>query len=134
MDLAAREVASAMIGDALLVASVGQTPVRPGNADLGMSPHGVYATAQPDRWLTLAVRNDDEWRALVRVLGQGATEGRFATAAGRLRHAEEVDRLVTGWLASCNADETAARLQKAGICAHVSWSLQDRPTSSAQVS
>jgi crotonobetainyl-CoA:carnitine CoA-transferase CaiB-like acyl-CoA transferase len=125
VDLAAREVASAMIGDALVVASVGQTPVRPGNADIAMSPHGVYATAQQDRWLTLAVRNDDEWRSLLRVLGQGNAEMRFATAAGRVRHAEEVDRLVKSWLASCDADETAARLQQAGVCAHVSWNMQD---------
>lgn len=125
VDLAAREVASAMIGDALVLASVGQTPVRPGNADLAMSPHGVYATAQPDRWLTLAIRNDDEWRSLVRVLGQNATDGRFATAAARMRHAAEVDKLVGGWLADCNADETVPRLQQAGLCAHVSWTLQD---------
>src|SRR5262245_9140223 len=51
VDLAAREVASAMIGDALLVASTGATPARPGNGDFGMAPHGVYATARADRWL-----------------------------------------------------------------------------------
>jgi len=36
VDLAAREVASAMIGDALILASLGITPQRPGNADLEM--------------------------------------------------------------------------------------------------
>ncbi len=125
VDLAAREVASAMIGDALVLASVGQTPVRPGNADLAMSPHGVFATDRADRWLTLAIRNDAEWQALSRVLGQDAADPRFATAAGRMRHAAEVDRLVGGWLATCDADATAGRLQQAGLCAHVSWTLQD---------
>lgn len=125
VDLAAREVASAMIGDALVLASVGQTPVRPGNADLAMSPHGVYATVQPDRWLTLAIRNDGEWRTLLRVLEQGGAEGRFDAAADRVHHAPEVDQLVTGWLSVLDADETAARLQQAGLCAHVSWTLQD---------
>lgn len=125
VDLAAREVASAMIGDALVLASVGQTPVRPGNANLAMSPHGIYATEQPDRWLTLAVRNDTEWAALLRVLGQVSPDTRFDTADGRVRHAAQVDELIAGCLAACNADETASRLQKAGVCAHVSWSLQD---------
>jgi crotonobetainyl-CoA:carnitine CoA-transferase CaiB-like acyl-CoA transferase len=124
VDLAAREVASAMIGDALVLASVGTTPLRPGNGDLGMAPHGVYATSQADRWLTLAVRNDIEWQALARVLGQGG-DPRFVTAQGRLAHREELDRLLTQWLASCNADETADRLQQAGVCAHVSWNMQD---------
>lgn len=125
VDLAAREVASAMVGDALVLASVGQTPTRPGNADPSMSPHGVYATAQPDRWLTLAIRNDDEWRALLRVLGQGEMDPRFARAASRVRLTAEVDHLVAGWLSVCDADETAVRLQRAGLCAHVSWTLQD---------
>jgi crotonobetainyl-CoA:carnitine CoA-transferase CaiB-like acyl-CoA transferase len=124
VDLAAREVASAMIGDALVLASVGTTPLRPGNGDLGMAPHGVYATSQADRWLTLAVRDDTEWQALARVLGQDG-DPRFATAQGRLAHREELDRLLTQWLASCNADETADRLQQAGVCAHVSWNMQD---------
>jgi crotonobetainyl-CoA:carnitine CoA-transferase CaiB-like acyl-CoA transferase len=127
IDLAAREVASAMIGDALIQASLGITPLRPGNADLAMSPHGVYATREPDRWLTLAVRNDSEWQALARVLDRPAasSDPRFATAAARLRHREGVDALVTQWLAGCEADATAERLQQAGVCAHVSWTMQD---------
>ena len=125
VDLAAREVASAMIGDALVLASTGVAPVRPGNGDLGMAPHGVYATARPDRWLTIAVRNDAEWAALVRGLGQVDGDSRFATMPLRLRHHEELDRLLTQWLAHLDADETAVRLQQAGVCAHVSWTMED---------
>jgi crotonobetainyl-CoA:carnitine CoA-transferase CaiB-like acyl-CoA transferase len=127
IDLAAREVASTMIGDVLIQASLGLTPVRPGNGHLSMAPHGVYPTQQPDRWLTLAVRNDDEWRALVRELDRPAasSDPRFATAQARLRHRDELDALLAEWLVSCNADATAERLQGAGVCAHVSWSMMD---------
>jgi crotonobetainyl-CoA:carnitine CoA-transferase CaiB-like acyl-CoA transferase len=127
IDLAAREVASAMIGDALVQASVGLTPVRPGNRHLSMAPHGVYPTQQPDRWLTLAVRTDAEWQVLVRELGHPAasSDPRFATADARLRYRDELDTLLTEWLAVCNADVTAERLQRAGVCAHVSWSMED---------
>ncbi len=127
IDLAAREVASAMIGDVLIQASLGLTPVRPGNSHRSMAPHGVYPTQQPDRWLTLAVRNDAEWQALVRELDQSAasSDPRFATGAARLRHRDELDVLLTHWLATCNADATAERLQRAGVCAHVSWSMLD---------
>ncbi len=127
IDLAAREVASAMIGDALIQASLGYAPVRPGNAHLSMAPHGVYPTEQPDRWLTLAVRNDAEWQALVRELSQPAASNdpRFATAEARLQHRDALDALLIQWLAVCNADATAERLQSAGVCAHVSWSMQD---------
>lgn len=125
VDLAAREVASAMIGDALVLASLGLTPERPGNADLGMAPHGVYATAHADRWLTLAVRSDAEWRLLARVLGLNADDTRFASTPGRLRHREALDALLIACFADCKADEMAATLQQAGVCAHVSWNMED---------
>ncbi len=125
VDLAAREVASAMIGDALILASLGLNPPRTGNADLGMGPHGIYPTAQPDRWLTLAVRNDAEWQALLAVLGPDEPLPQYATVQGRLAHSRELDALVSGWLLNRNADETAEKLQQAGVCAHVSWNMQD---------
>jgi crotonobetainyl-CoA:carnitine CoA-transferase CaiB-like acyl-CoA transferase len=125
VDLAAREVASAMIGDALLLASLGITPERPGNAEPGMAPHGVYPTGLPDRWLTLAVRSDAEWQALAGVLGCDAADARYATQSARLQHREELDALLVARLATCDADETAGRLQRVGVCAHVSWNMQD---------
>lgn len=125
VDLAAREVASAMIGDALVLASLGITPARPGNAEPGMAPHGVYRTGRPDRWLTLAVRSDAEWRALAGALGCDPADPRYATLSARLRHREELDALLAARLAACDADETAGRLQRVGVCAHVSWTMQD---------
>lgn len=125
VDLAAREVASAMIGDALVQASVGVTPARLGNGDLGMAPHGIYATAKPDRWLTLAVRNDVEWQTLLQLLGRVCRDSRFATVQGRLQHHDDLDRLLSQWFANCDADAMAERLQQGGICAHVSWNMED---------
>lgn len=127
IDLAAREVSSAMIGDALVQASLGGRPRRPGNRDLAMAPHGVYATDQPDRWLTVAVRDDEQWRALVAVLDRPelADDPRFAQAASRRQHQERLDELMNQWLSRHDADDMASRLQRAGVCAHVSWSMQD---------
>ena len=125
VDLAAREVASAMVGDALVLAGAGLVPPRPGNADALLAPHGVYATAQPDRWLTLAVRDDAQWRSLLGVLGQPDADARFASAAGRRQHREALDRRLGAWLAAQDGDALAARLQQAGVAAHVSWTMQD---------
>jgi len=127
IDLAAREVSSAMIGDALVLASLGLPAARTGNSDQWMAPHGVYATADPDRWLTIAVHDDTEWRALLNVLGQQAAVGdpRFASADARRRHRGELDERLTQWLATCHADDVAVRLQRVGVSAHVSWNMQD---------
>ncbi len=126
VDLAAREVASAMLGEALLQASLGQRPARTGNGDPHMAPHGVYATGSPDRWLTLAIRDDAQWRAFARVLGRDpGADARFAHAEGRRQHATDVDAVVAGWLADVDADALAPRLQEAGVSAHVSWTMAD---------
>jgi len=127
IDLAAREVSSAMIGDALVLASLGVPAARTGNGDQKMAPHGVYATADPDRWLTIAVHDDREWRALLGVLGQDAAAGdpRFASASARRRHREELDAELTLWLAPVHADDIAVQLQRVGVNAHVSWNMQD---------
>jgi crotonobetainyl-CoA:carnitine CoA-transferase CaiB-like acyl-CoA transferase len=126
VDLAAREVASAMIGDALVQASLGGLPARPGNGDEVMAPHGIYATGREDRWLTLAVRNDVEWQALARVLGKDpAADDRFVTAQARRLNRQALDELVGQWLSGCDADATAACLQEAGVCAHVSWDMEE---------
>ncbi len=127
IDLAAREVSSAMIGDALVLASLGIPAARTGNGDPMMAPHGVYATADPDRWLTIAVHDDGEWRALLGVLGQRTAEDdpRFASADARRRHREELDAQLTRWLADSNADAVAGQLQAVGVSAHVSWTMQD---------
>ena len=127
IDLAAREVASAMVGDALVQSALGESPQRPGNGDPSMAPHGVYPTDKPDRWLTLAVRDDAQWRTFARALDQpgAAQDERYATTAARLARRDELDALVAGWLAGRDADAAAALLQRAGVCAHVSWNLQD---------
>jgi benzylsuccinate CoA-transferase BbsF subunit len=127
IDLAAREVASAMIGDALILASMGLTPQRPGNEHLSMAPHGIYSTNKTDRWLTLAVRTDAEWRALLQELDLSDVAGdpRHVTAEARLRNRAEVDRLIAPRLAARDADQLAANLQRSGVPAHVSWDMQD---------
>jgi crotonobetainyl-CoA:carnitine CoA-transferase CaiB-like acyl-CoA transferase len=52
-------------------------------------------------------------------------DARFTHGDGRLRHHDALDVLLTQWLAACDADSTAERLQRAGVCAHVSWSMLD---------
>ena len=125
VDLAAREVASAMIGDALAMASAGFTPQRPGNSNPSMAPHGVYPSARADRWITLAVRNDDEWQRMLQALNVQCDAPHLATTQGRIKHAHVVDELVSQWLSRHDADEIASRLQNAGVSAHVSWNMQD---------
>lgn len=127
VDVAAREVASSLIGEALLVAAAGGEPMRMGNDHLAMAPHGVYPARGQDRWLSIAVRGDDQWRALVRVMGRAelAGDARYATGADRLSRRAELDALVSAWTLTVSAEAAAAALQAEGVAAHVSWTSRD---------
>lgn len=127
VDVAAREVASSLIGDALMAAAAGATPERMGNDDGRRAPHGLYATRAPDRWLSIAVESEAQWRALLEVIGRAelAADPRFATPEGRHAARAALDDVVSAWCAVRDAEETASTLQRAGVPAHVSWSAGD---------
>jgi crotonobetainyl-CoA:carnitine CoA-transferase CaiB-like acyl-CoA transferase len=107
VDVAAREVASALCGEALLLAAAGGSPGRIGNAAPGLAPHGVYPASGEDRWVAIAVRTDAERAALVRLTG-GCD-----------------DEAISAWTRAREANAAAAELQAAGIAAHASWTTPE---------
>jgi len=123
VDVAAREVASSFIGEALLMTAAGMEQHRIGNAHPRMVPHGVYPAAGEDRWLSVAVASDAEWQALADLIG--CEDPRFATAAGRAAHRETIDAALSAWTAARDANEVAALLQGRGIAAHASWTTPE---------
>jgi len=108
IDVAAREVASSLIGEALLLAAAGTAQTRMGNAHPRMAPHGVYQAKGEDRWLSIAVANDAERRTLGQIIG-----------------GEPSDEAITAWTSSRDANAAAAELQAAGIAAHASWTTPE---------
>ncbi|CAN7567985.1 CoA transferase [Phenylobacterium sp. LjRoot219] len=127
VDVAAREVSSSLLGEALLLAAAGAAPTRTGNDHPRMAPHGVYPAKGDDVWLSIAVGEDAEWRALAEAMGQPglAREPRFATAAERHAHRAELDALVAQWTATVPAEDAASLLQAAGVPAHASWTTRE---------
>ncbi len=108
IDVGAREVASSLIGEALLLAAAGTAQTRMGNAHPRMDPHGVYPASGEDRWLSIAVASDAERRALGQIIG-----------------GEPSDEAITAWTSSRDANAAAAELQAAGIAAHASWTTPE---------
>ncbi len=123
VDVAAREVAASLVGDALLLSAAGGEPRRIGNAHPRMAPHGVYPAAGEDRWVSIAVANDAEWQALAGLIG--CEDTRFASEAGRRENVQDLDRVLAGWTAARDANEAALELQQAGIAAHASWTTPE---------
>ncbi len=126
VDVSAREVASSLLGEALLLAAAGATPHRIGNDHPRMAPHGVYPALGEDRWIAIAIANDVEWQALGQMIADPAfADPRFATEGGRHAHRAEIDKALAAWTATIEANAAAERLQAAGIAAHASWTTPE---------
>jgi benzylsuccinate CoA-transferase BbsF subunit len=105
----------------------GESAARAGNRAPGAAPHGVYPCAGDDAWIAIAVSRDDEWSALVAVLGDPAwaRDARFAGAAGREAHQEEIDARLAERTRDFGAYTLMQRLQEAGVPAGVVQGFRD---------
>lgn len=120
-----------MTGTAILDSLVNGRPShRTGNRSPAKpaAPHGAYRCAGEDRWIAIAVTNEDEWRALVQQMGSPAwaQQDRFATLSARVQHQDELDTLVTAWTKDQEPFALQERLQAAGVPAGVCQTAQDR--------
>ena len=98
----------------------GDLLTRAGNRSRHAAPHGVFRCADRDgkeRWVAIAVHDDDDWRRLVRAMGEPAwaTDGALATSAGRLARVDAIEQGVEQWTRAQNAAALAAQLQAAGV-------------------
>lgn len=92
-----------------------------GNGSVEAAPHNIFRCTGEDTWVAIAATNDGEWQALARVIGGAdlASDARFATAGDRLARRDELERLVSDWVATREADEAATALRDARVPAAV---------------
>ncbi len=95
----------------------GQSRARRGNSHPLMSPHGCYPALGEDKWVTIAVRDEDEWRAFCRVTGIPglADDSRFFGVEARVANRQALDTIVADWTSVRDSYETVELLQAAGI-------------------
>jgi benzylsuccinate CoA-transferase BbsF subunit len=91
------------------------------------APYGCYPCRGDDAWIIIACENDEEWRAIARLVGEGswADEERFGTKAGRKAHREELDRLLAEWTRTLTPRLAFRLLQEAGVPAGIPMSGED---------
>ena len=118
IDLSQWEAAIMLLPEALMDYSMnGTQPERMGNRDHHMAPHGVFRSKGDDRWVSLSVRDEEEWQRLCEVMGQPElrSDARFSTLAARKEHEAALEEIVTAWTQERTADEATQALQNAGI-------------------
>lgn len=120
IEVAQRDNMIGVIGEAIMEWGMNRRlPPRMGNRHPWMAPHGCYP-CQPlpeeegrplarlgsdglekatDRWITIAVSSDAEWRGLCEAMGRPdlVEDGRFADALSRYHHQDELDEIIAAW-------------------------------------
>jgi benzylsuccinate CoA-transferase BbsF subunit len=120
IDLSQWETSVAILGEGLMAQAMnGSQPPRDGNRDPYMSPHGLFRCLGDDRWVSIVVASEDEWRRLCEGMGrpQLATDPRFASLAARKQNEDALEELITAWTETLSAEEATTKLQAAGVAA-----------------
>jgi benzylsuccinate CoA-transferase BbsF subunit len=118
IDMAQFECGVGTIGPLLLAGILNaKRPERIGNRSTKAAPQGCYPCAGNDQWCAISIENDEQWRVLVRTIGDAGLEQdpRLRTLAGRMRHHDEIDRSITGWTQARDAVEVERLMKAAGV-------------------
>jgi len=99
----------------------GRIWTRTGNRLSHACPHGVYRCQGDDRWVAIAVFNDNQWRAFTRTIGQPSwtTSVKFSTLLRRKQNEDEIDRLIETWTVNHTAEYVMRVMRKSGVPAGV---------------
>ena len=109
------ESAIGYIGEEIINAGLGLPLKRWGNRHPDFAPHGVFHTNEPDQWVAIVCRSDEEWSRMKSVIGCDSRE--FDSGLERLNRVDEVEGLVTAWTRTRSRWEVAANLRAAGLSA-----------------
>ncbi len=122
IDVSQGEVTAYTLGVSYLESAInGVDPEPRGNQSLTAAPHGCYRCQGDERWCVVSVTSDEEWRRLCGVMGNEALahDPRFATCIERRRNSQELDAVMSEWLATQTVEDVAHRLQALGVAAGV---------------
>jgi benzylsuccinate CoA-transferase BbsF subunit len=93
----------------------------------GYAPYGVFPCYGIDNWIIIACAGDEEWRAMVNLIGRSswAADAKYATHVGRKEHRDELEQTLSEWTRKYTAKQTFRLLQESGIAAGIPSSGED---------
>ncbi len=99
----------------------GRIQTRNGNRVPDAAPHNAYACEGTDKWVAIAVTDDQQWQAFCKVIGEPdwTKSPRFQTLMERKENEDELNGLVEEWTRSHTAENVMHMMQKSGVPAGV---------------
>lgn len=125
IDLSSQETIAFLNAEALMDVFMNQrVRTRNGNRHETMAPHNCYRCRGEDNWISIAVADDEEWRALCGVIGRPelVRDERFFTPEARWKNQEALDPIIAAWAAERSDYEAMHQLQAGGVAAAPSLS------------
>ena len=101
---------------------------RRGNIEPADAPTGSYPVTGRDDWIAIAVRTDEQWRALCDLAGLDDLAS--LDAAARVARREEIDERLSEWTSPLTRFEAVRELQARGVPAASilhNWQLHADP-------
>jgi len=124
IDVSAVEAGVTLVGPLMLDVSVNGYTTDSGDFPTGnrlpyenAAPHGVYPAQGEDLWIAIAVFNDEEWQALLTVMGNPgwASEKQFSSQQARYENQDALDEYMSAWTKDFDRHDLMHKLQKAGV-------------------
>jgi crotonobetainyl-CoA:carnitine CoA-transferase CaiB-like acyl-CoA transferase len=88
-----------------------------GNRDEQCCPHEVFPCRDEDRWIAIAVNDDEQFAALAAAIGapELGHDPRFRALELRRVHERALEAIVTGWTLTQDVDQAVETLRAAGV-------------------
>ncbi len=118
IDLSMYQVGTSTLGGPLLdYISNGRNGGVMGNRHPSVAPHAVYPCSGDDKWIAIAIENDQQWDAFCDAMDSPPwiQQDKFADAFSRWRNQDELDANLGEWTKGYDHLELMDRLQRAGV-------------------
>jgi benzylsuccinate CoA-transferase BbsF subunit len=120
IDLSSYEAAACLIGDSLLDYAMNhRNQSRQANLDDFMAPHNCYRCQGDEKWVSIVIATDEEWKSFCNAIGNPAwtKDERFCDACSRWQNQAEMDVFIQEWTMNYTHYEVMDILQKANVAA-----------------
>lgn len=128
IDLSSSECMSTLIGPELMEYTMnGRNARRNGNQDAIMAPHNVYRCKGDDKWISVAVGTNAEWKALYVAMGnpEWCRKAEYEDAFGRHADRHQIDKKIGEWTVNFEPEELMEKLQAVGVAAMPSFDAEE---------
>jgi crotonobetainyl-CoA:carnitine CoA-transferase CaiB-like acyl-CoA transferase len=118
IDLSGREAVACHVGETIMEYTLNKRdPMRNGNRDAVMAPHGCYRCKGEDSWLNIAVENEEHWLSLCQAAHHPdwMADVRFHNAISRKQNENALDEIIENWTSQFDQIELMNLLQKSGV-------------------